>query len=185
MAVTFKFPPFPEADVDHYNVYVSDGGDPPVFSKIGEVPQGTDPVLEFTDAGSPDPDDDFYIASALVDQTELLVSPVFKPSDLDRTVRLFGRILNLANQPIPRVEVRVALSVERAARHGNVIDRTVIVVSDDTGLWSVDLFPNADLLPAGTRYWVEFDRSRGGRAVDIVVPVDADLVYFPSLVSFV
>lgn len=187
MAATFYFPPFPETGVDHYNVHKgTTAGLPPVttYAKIGEVAQGAGPLLSFTD-NTGTTTTLYKIASARANQVELLLSPAFKLEDLVDRVRLFGRALDSAGRPLPLIKAEVALDIPQAVRHGNILKRSSSAYAQDDGLWFIDLVPNAELIPAGSKYLVQLDNNRGGKTWPVVVPTGATLVCLSSLVTFV
>lgn len=181
MSITLKFPPFPEAGIDHYNIYKSDGGEVPVFSKIGETVQSTASLLEYEDATGTS-EDVYRIASALVDQMEKVTSPNFSPSELRDTVRVFGQCLDISGMAVPRVTVEFMLSLPKASYHGIVVVTKLARCADAEGNWQVDLIPNAKLLPAGTEYLVQMDRVFGGHVQRVTVPEGAHIGYYPALV---
>lgn len=185
MAATFYWPPFPEADVDHYNAYRGTvSGDPPVttWSKIGETAQGAGPLLSFTD-NTGTSTTLYRIASAKADQTEFVTSPEFTVGSLVGKARLFGRFIDTAGQAVPATRVAVALSLVHVVHHGSIITPAAGTYSQEDGYWAIDLVPNADLIPNTTKYRVSLASYLGAPQIDIIIPVGATLVYFPSLLS--
>lgn len=180
--ITIKFPPYPETDIDHYNVYkYNSEATPPAYEKLGEVVQDAEEALLSYE------DDDgvssslYKIASSSADQTEFLMSVVFSPGDLVGSARVFGRCLDTARNPIPLIKIEFNLSIPQAIRHGNILKRSTDVFSGSDGYWSIDLAPTSSLIPAGAKYWVQFDSGRGGNVALVEIPADAMLVYYPSL----
>lgn len=180
MAVTIEFDPNPEPDVDKYFVWKSDNKTADgTFTKIGEVDHDPDlSVLTFIDPIGEE--DDLYRLSAVnTDGVESLTSDAYLPEPMELT-RLWDKIRDAGQHGVAGIPIEAQLTNEQAKYKGTIVDRVVRTMTNEDGVWHLDLYPNELLTPPGTKYIIRI----GGilRPKKITVPI-APVVSYSSLVT--
>jgi hypothetical protein len=153
VAVTISFPPNPEPDVDFYNVYKSNTQTQTgPFTLIGTVDHdGMETSLTYLDATGTIAD--WYKLEAVnLENVPSLATAAFKPISAANLTRLYDTIYDASQKPAVGLKVEASLSVPQAAFNGIVVPRKVTTLTDQNGIWFLDLYPNSSLSPAGSEY---------------------------------
>lgn len=181
MAITITFPPNPEPDVDFYRVYRGTLEAGP-FTVIGTIPHnGLLAELQFIDP-SGTLSHWYKLTTVNTAGTESLATSAFQPINEAALTRVFDVITDASLNPIAGIQVEARLTVKQAHYQGTIVAPQVVqTISDQNGFWFLDLFPNASLTPANSKYLITIQGLTVSKK--ITVPDSAATVRYADLVT--